>query len=86
VVTHAGGYQTVYAHLASIDVAPGDKVSAGSLLGRAGATGRTTGPHLHFEVRRDGQSVDPLAVVGANRPEWVWPVAGNHEGVLRASG
>ncbi len=56
---HADGYLTRYAHLSEIDVAAGEEVQAGALLGRAGRTGRATGPHLHFEVWRDGLPVDP---------------------------
>jgi murein DD-endopeptidase MepM/ murein hydrolase activator NlpD len=75
VVRHPGGYETVYAHLDRLDVAQGDEVRAGSTVGRAGSTGRSTGPHLHFEVRRSGQTVDPLEVLGRGRPDWRWPVA-----------
>lgn len=59
VVRHAGGYETRYAHLSSLDVAPGDSVGQGALLGRVGSTGRSTAPHLHFEVTRRGERVDP---------------------------
>jgi Peptidase family M23/Putative peptidoglycan binding domain len=60
VVAHAGGVTTRYAHLARIDVRPGQVVAAGAGLGTVGATGRATGPHLHFEVRVRGAAVDPL--------------------------
>ena len=61
VIDHGGhdGLQTRYAHLARTDVKPGDRVAAGTVIGAVGQTGRATGPHLHFEVRRDGQAVDP---------------------------
>lgn len=59
VIDHGGGVTTRYAHLARADVKPGDHVAAGAAIGAVGQTGRTTGPHLHFEVRRDGQPVDP---------------------------
>jgi murein DD-endopeptidase MepM/ murein hydrolase activator NlpD len=59
VVDHGGGLETRYAHLAHIDVEPGQRIEAGQSLGLVGATGRTTGPHLHFEVRRDGRAIDP---------------------------
>ncbi|HLH11816.1 MAG TPA: M23 family metallopeptidase [Methylovirgula sp.] len=58
-VDHGNGLATRYAHLSSIEVAPGQKVSYGTVLGRIGETGRATGPHLHYEVRIDGQPVDP---------------------------
>jgi murein DD-endopeptidase MepM/ murein hydrolase activator NlpD len=59
VLTHPGGYQTVYGHLSAVGVTVGEKVSAGSVLGAVGRTGMATGPHLHFEVRRHGESSDP---------------------------
>ena len=51
------------AHLSSMDVRERDVVSAGQLVGRVGATGRVTGPHLHWAVRAAGARVDPLAVL-----------------------
>lgn len=63
VVAHGGGVRTLYAHLARIDVAVGDRVAAGSRLGLVGATGRATGPHLHLEVRLRGAAVDPLTAL-----------------------
>ena len=59
VVYHGAGLSTVYAHLDSLAVGPDDEVDAGQLLGAMGSTGRTTGPHLHFEARIDGTAVDP---------------------------
>ena len=59
IVEHAGGLETRYAHQSGIDVAVGQHVEAGQRLGRVGATGTATGPHLHFELRRDGTSIDP---------------------------
>lgn len=58
-VDHGGGVVTRYAHLHRIEVRPGDPVDAGARIGQVGSTGRTTGPHLHFEVRLDGRAVDP---------------------------
>jgi murein DD-endopeptidase MepM/ murein hydrolase activator NlpD len=63
VVDHGNGLQTRYGHLSRIDVKPGDKVAAGQEVGEVGATGRTTGPHLHFEVRQDGHAVDPATAL-----------------------
>lgn len=63
VVAHGHGVKTLYAHLESVDVRRGDVIAGGSVLGRVGATGDATGPHLHFEVRVHGASVDPLAAL-----------------------
>lgn len=60
VIEHAGGLTTVYAHLNSIDVVVGQKVSRGQTIGRAGNSGRSFGPHLHFEVRKQGVKVNPI--------------------------
>lgn len=60
VVAHSGGIRTLYAHLSVIEVGLGQRVAAGFEIGRVGSTGRSTGPHLHFEVRVRGAAVDPL--------------------------
>lgn len=59
VVKHDDRTSTRYAHLSQIMVAPGDAVGAGETIALSGATGRVTGPHLHFEVLEDGEAVDP---------------------------
>lgn len=59
-IQHSGGLQTRYGHLRSIAVKTGDVVSSEAILGTVGSTGRSTGPHLHFEVIRMGKPVDPL--------------------------
>ena len=56
---HLDGTTTRYAHLDRIDVAVGQQLTRGELLGTVGSTGQSTGPHLHFEVRQDGQPIDP---------------------------
>lgn len=58
-IAHAGEVETWYAHLKSCKVKAGRKVRQGQLIGRVGKTGRATGPHLHYEVRVHGRSVDP---------------------------
>ncbi len=58
-VEHSGGIQTRYAHLSRIAVVPGQSVRAGDVIGYVGSTGRSTGPHLHYEVRRNGQVLRP---------------------------
>ncbi|MDE4086651.1 peptidoglycan DD-metalloendopeptidase family protein [Planococcus maritimus] len=63
VVDHKNGYETIYAHLSSIDVKVGDKVSPHTKLGDMGTTGRSTGIHLHFELSYEGQDRDPLDYV-----------------------
>ncbi|HEY3380289.1 MAG TPA: peptidoglycan DD-metalloendopeptidase family protein [Vicinamibacterales bacterium] len=59
VIEHADGIRTRYAHLASVQVGTGAVVDAGAVIGRVGSTGRSTGPHLHFEVLQDGHPVNP---------------------------
>jgi murein DD-endopeptidase MepM/ murein hydrolase activator NlpD len=59
VVDHGDGVETCYAHLSAADVKAGTRVRAGEVLARSGNSGRSTGAHLHFEVRRDGKAVDP---------------------------
>lgn len=63
-IAHGNGVRTMYAHLSRIDVRVGRRVAAGHQIGRVGSTGHSTGPHLHFEVRLRGASVDPLAAFG----------------------
>ncbi len=63
VVAHGNGYQTYYGHLSKIYAKTGQRVRRGALIGRVGATGRVTGPHLHFEIRKKGRAVDPLLYI-----------------------
>ena len=60
VIRHGHGVRTMYAHLSRLYVRRGERVSAGSRVGRVGATGHAFGPHLHFEVRYRGAAVDPV--------------------------
>ena len=58
-VQHAHGYHTLYAHLSQVAVEVGDTVAPGSLVGLSGSSGNSTGPHLHYEIWKDGRLVDP---------------------------
>jgi murein DD-endopeptidase MepM/ murein hydrolase activator NlpD len=58
-VNHGNGLATRYGHLSQIDVKVGQHVRIGEVVGRIGSTGRSTGPHLHYETRIDGEAVDP---------------------------
>ncbi len=66
-IKHADGVSTRYGHLSEILVSPGMHVDAGTAIGRVGSTGRSTGPHLHYETRRDGRPVDPALYLAAGR-------------------
>ena len=63
-VRHPNGMSSLYGHLSRIDVASGDVVAPGQRIGLVGSTGRSTGPHLHFEVRRGDRQVNPVKVMG----------------------
>jgi murein DD-endopeptidase MepM/ murein hydrolase activator NlpD len=58
-IDHGNGLSTRYGHLSQIDVKVGDDIRIGQVIGRMGSTGRSTGPHLHYETRIDGDAVDP---------------------------
>ena len=60
IIKHSGGYETRYAHLNNIYVKVGQNVSRGALIGKTGMTGRVTGPHLHFEIRKNNNPLDPM--------------------------
>jgi murein DD-endopeptidase MepM/ murein hydrolase activator NlpD len=62
-VAHGNGVQSWYAHLSSFRVRRGSRVSAGTVIGRVGSSGFSTGPHLHFEVHVRGAAVDPLSAL-----------------------
>lgn len=74
VVLHGGGIATVYGHLWKFAVQPYERVQEGQLLGYTGNTGFSTGPHLHFEVRQDGEPTNPL--------EWLPPIETTDQGVV----
>ena len=66
-VEHADGVSTRYGHLSAFLVSVGDRVAAGEPIGRVGSTGRSTGPHLHYETLRDGKTVDPAVYLAAGK-------------------
>ena len=59
-INHGYGYVTLYAHLSEISVRRGQRVSRGDIIGYVGNTGKSVGPHLHYEVRKDGKAVNPI--------------------------
>lgn len=66
-IDHGGGYSTRYAHLSKVLVSPDQQVAAGDEVGEVGSSGRSTGPHLHYEVRHDGDAVDPIRFIKAGK-------------------
>jgi murein DD-endopeptidase MepM/ murein hydrolase activator NlpD len=60
---HPAGYESMYGHLSRVLVSRGDDVRAGQVIALSGNTGRSTAPHLHFEIRHNGRSIDPLTMV-----------------------
>ena len=62
-IDHGNGLESMYGHASRIFVSPGDRVERNEVIALSGSTGRSTAPHLHFEIRKDGQAVDPLAFV-----------------------
>jgi len=60
---HPQGYETLYGHASRLVVTEGEEVQAGQVIALSGSSGRSTAPHLHFEIRRDGKSLDPLTLV-----------------------
>ena len=63
-IRHPNGMSTLYGHLSRVDVASGDRIEGDERIGLVGSTGRSTGPHLHFEVRRGDRQIDPVRVMG----------------------
>lgn len=59
ILKHANGFETLYGHLSKILVSPGQKIDIGQQIGKVGSTGRSTGPHLHYEVHQNGQKINP---------------------------
>ena len=66
-VDHGQGFVTRYGHLSKIEVTVGQKLNAGDVVGETGSSGRSTGPHLHYEVRHNGEAVDPLRFLAVGK-------------------
>ncbi|MGH7476736.1 MAG: M23 family metallopeptidase [Longimicrobiales bacterium] len=64
VIDHGGAYTSLYGHASQVFVRQGDRVERGEVIGLTGSTGRSTAPHLHFEIHHDGQAIDPFTMVG----------------------
>jgi murein DD-endopeptidase MepM/ murein hydrolase activator NlpD len=67
-VDHGGGFHTLYAHLSATALAVGDSTAPGDVVGYSGSSGNSTGPHLHYEIWRDGQPVDPRPYMDGTGP------------------
>lgn len=67
-IDHGQGLISMFCHLSHIDVSLGDEVERGGLIGKVGATGRATGPHLHWNISLNGNRVDPAIFIGAFKP------------------
>jgi len=67
ILAHQGGFRTVYGHLGSVGVVLQQKVTSSMIIGSVGSTGRSTGPHLHFEIRRGGDVQDPAPLLPLGR-------------------
>ncbi len=66
-IRHAGGYESLYAHQSRIRVRRGQRVRQGQIIGYAGSTGRSTGPHLHFGLTKNGRWINPMRVLGKGK-------------------
>ncbi|MCB0509743.1 MAG: M23 family metallopeptidase, partial [Bacteroidetes bacterium] len=60
IIDHGYGYQTLYAHLSSFEIKAGDEVHRGQVIGYVGNTGKSVGPHLHYEVHKNGEKLNPV--------------------------
>jgi LysM repeat protein len=74
IIRHWGGLETVYAHLSKLKIKAGQKVEAGQVIGLGGNTGRSSGPHLHFEIRYLGQPINPQQLISFEEQRLKYPV------------
>jgi murein DD-endopeptidase MepM/ murein hydrolase activator NlpD len=63
---HGNGFETLYGHLSKILVRTGEQIDIGQLIGNIGSTGRSTGPHLHYEIHKFGEKINPQAFLNLN--------------------
>lgn len=66
-IDHGFGLTTLYGHLSKVNVVPGQIVKAGEVIGFLGSTGRSTGPHVHYEIRKNGEDIDPALFLTLNQ-------------------
>lgn len=66
ILRHGNGFETLYGHLSKIDVSLGEKIEIGQEIGKIGSTGRSTGPHLHYEVHKNGDKINPQSFLTLN--------------------
>ena len=59
-INHGNGYETLYGHMSKIKVKPGQRVKRGEIIGNVGNTGMSTGSHLHYEIHKNGEVINPL--------------------------
>jgi len=70
IIAHGGGIETLYGHLLATTVSVGARVIRGQEIGLEGSTGFSTGPHVHFELRKDNQVVDPMPYLPVPGTNW----------------
>lgn len=66
-ILHANNFETLYGHLSHINVKVGQEVTAGQKIGEVGSTGRSTGNHLHYEIRKNGKAINPVSFLSLNK-------------------
>lgn len=83
VINHGYGYETLYAHLSDMEVVVGDRISQGQLIGYLGSTGRSSGPHLHYGIYRQGIPVNPEPYLGLEKSSQAIDAANNDSDKVR---